>query len=74
MNIDYESYLLKKYKKLSLTVKEVAIEISLSERMIMDRVRACSSEIPAFKKIGSKAIFPIKEVALFLENDFVKVG
>ena len=74
MNLEeHEQFLRGKYKKLSLNASEVAEELSITKRMVTDRIASCSAEIPRFKRIGRKAIFPIREVAKFLIEDLLKV-
>jgi len=73
--VDYETFLKEKYNKVGLTPEELSEELSgVSVRMIQERARACSSEIPAFIKVGGRIVFPIKEVAKFLETALVKVA
>ena len=72
MSFNYEEFLKEKYNKTSLSVKEVAEELNLTPRMISERVRGCSAEIPAFKRVGGRTLFPLKQVAYFLEHDFIK--
>ena len=73
--IDYEEFLKEKYNKTTLTAEELSQELSgISVRMIKERARKCSSEIPPFIKIGGKLAFPIKEVAKFLEKALIKVA
>ena len=71
---EHELFLKQKYKKLSLSPAELAEELSITKRMVTDRVTKCSSEIPRFKKIGKKTLFPIREVAKFLSTGFIKVS
>ncbi len=71
--MDYEEFLKDKYNKSALSVEELSEEIGVSKRMIVNRVNACSEDVPSFIKIGRKTVFPIKEVAKFL-NNVVKVA
>ena len=71
--MDYIEYLKEKYKKVTLTVEELAVELSLSKRSIQDKVRECSVELPPFKKVGSTTLFPLNGVADYLSSDFIEV-
>jgi hypothetical protein len=73
MSLDYEQFLKEKYNKVVLNVQEVAEELSITPRMVANRVRACSAEIPQFKRVGGRTLFPIKKVAYFLEHGFIEV-
>lgn len=71
--MDYEMFLKEKYNNVTLTVEEVAKELHISPRMVSDRVRSCSAEIPQFKRVGGTPLFPVKKVAYFLEHGFIEV-
>jgi len=66
--IDYNVFLMKKYNKVSLSPTEMAEELNITKRMLVDRANVCSAEIPPFVRVGRKLAFPIKGVAKFLEN------
>jgi predicted DNA-binding transcriptional regulator AlpA len=77
--VNYEDFLREKYGKSTLSVEELSEELSgggkgVSVRMIQDRARECSSEIPKFIRVGGRVVFPIKEVAKWLEQATVKVA
>ena len=72
--MDYEKFLVEKYNKVSLTKEELSAELNLSVRYISDKVRECSMEIPRFILSGRTPLFPIKEVAKFLETKLIKVA
>ena len=75
--MSYEEYLWSKYKRTALSVEELINEFppgsGITKRIIENRVRSCSSDIPEFVRVGRKTVFPIKAVAKFLENT-VKVA
>ena len=66
--MDYEKFLIEKYNKISLSVEEVAQELNVTKRMITDRVSKASADIPPFRRIGKKTVFPIKPLAKFMEQ------
>ncbi len=73
--MDYETFLREKYNKSALNPEELAEELSgVSVRMILERARECSGEVPPYIRIGRRMVFPIKEVAKFLETALVKVA
>lgn len=63
------SMLQSRYKKATLTKKELAYELSLSESTISNRISK-GLDLPNYKKLGaeksSKVVFPIIEVARYL--------
>ena len=72
MSENYREFFLNKYQKTYLTKQEVAIELGLSVRTVDKRVNECR-DIPKYKKMGRKTIFPINEVAKFLETGLIEV-
>jgi len=70
--MNYEEFLIEKYNKVALTKQELSQELGISTRFISDRVRECSAEVPGFIKSGRTTLFPIKEVAFFLENRLIR--
>jgi len=71
--INYQEYLMDKYQKLVLNAQEVAEVLGVSRRKVVESCAACSTDVPLFKKVGREYIFPIKNVAKFLDADFVEV-
>ena len=70
--MNYEKFLMDKYNKVSLTKKELSQELGVSIRFITDKVRDCSAEIPSFILSGRTPLFPIKEVAKFLNSRLIR--
>ena len=61
-----------KYKKLTLTVDEVAKELGVSKATIHHGVKS-GIGVPAFKQVGiglkrKKYVFPLNEIARFLSD------
>ena len=71
--IDYYQFLMKKYNKLVLNATEVAIELGITRRKVVESCTACSASVPSFKRVGREYKFPINEVAYFLSHNLVKV-
>jgi hypothetical protein len=61
-------YLLTKYDKSSLNKSELAVELSISIPTVNRRLRD-NINLPRYKQVGSRIIFPIVSVAEFLASD-----
>lgn len=67
-----EEYLKKKYKKLALSINELAQEIGVSHSTIRGNVKK-GLGIPEYRRVGGgtqrkKIVFPINEVAKWLSD------
>ena len=56
-----------KYNKLGLSRTEMAEELGLSIATF-DRMLANNKDLPKHRRIGNRYFFPLKEVAIYLEN------
>lgn len=73
---DTFKYLTKKYNKSGLTRKDLADELTCSLSTV-DRLLKNGLGLPSYIRIGmgkrARIIFPIREVASFLENQLIDV-
>ncbi len=72
MEEKYHDFFIKKYEKTYLSKEELAKELGLSVRTVDKRINECR-DIPKYKKMGRKIIFPINEVVRFLETGLIEV-
>lgn len=57
-----------RHNKLGLSRKELAKELNLSIATL-DRMLAKGEDLPAYKKIGRQYLFPLTEIAKFIEKE-----
>lgn len=65
--MSYFDILYNKYKKISLTKKEVADELGVSTRTIDRMIKSNDLPIASIKPNGGKIVFPIKSFAKYVE-------
>lgn len=65
MKSEVEKYLYEKYEKITLTKKELALELSITIRTL-ERYIEKGKPLPEHIKIGGTAIFPIEHIAEFI--------
>jgi hypothetical protein len=65
-------YFLRKYDKVTLSREEVAKELDIGVSTL-DKRLSSNSNVPKYKKIAGRVMFPITSLADFLTNDLSKM-